>query len=106
MLRYLVISVLLGCTAAAPPPPPPDETGPTNPTPPEEPVPPAPAKYVRGSLTPQFQLTPRAEYGRFTEGGVTMRDTDFTSAATTFVAASQKLDEIGAQIAKERGLPS
>jgi DNA-binding beta-propeller fold protein YncE len=75
-------------------------------SPPEEPVPPAPAKYVRGSLSPIFQLTPRSEYGRFTEGAVTMRDADFTSPLTTFVSASQKLDEIGAQIAKERGLPS
>jgi DNA-binding beta-propeller fold protein YncE len=106
MLRVVLISVLLGCSAATPPPTPPDETGPTDEPPPEEPVPPAPAKYVRGSLNPIFQLTPRIEYGRFTEGGVTMKDADFTSAQTTFVSASQKLDEIGAQIAKERALPS
>jgi DNA-binding beta-propeller fold protein YncE len=106
MLRLLVIAVFLGCAAKAPPTPPPDETGPTNPPPPEEPPPPAPAKYVRGSLSPQYQLTPRGEYGRFVESGVTMRDTDFTSAQNTFVTASQKMDEIAAQIAKERGVPS
>jgi hypothetical protein len=92
MLRFVLVSFLLGCTAAAPPTPPPDETGPTSEPPPEEPPPPAPAKYVRGSLAPLFQLTPRSEYGRFTEGGVTMRDADFTSPAATFVSASQKLD--------------
>ncbi|HEY5950226.1 MAG TPA: hypothetical protein VIV40_32245, partial [Kofleriaceae bacterium] len=105
MLRFLVISVLLACSATVPPPPP-DDTGPTAPTPPEEPTPPAPAKYVRGSLAPLYQLTPRGEYGRFTEGGIPMRDADFTSNATTFVTASQKLDEVGAQIAKERSLPA
>lgn len=113
MLRAPVTTLLLacsvgglaGCSAAAPPLPPPDETQPTDEPPPEEPPPPAPAKYVRGSLTPLYQLTPRSEYGRFTEGGITMRDVDFTSPVTTFVSASQKLDEIGAQIAKERGLP-
>src|ERR687898_528198 len=105
MLRYIVIPFVLGCSATLPPNTPPEETGPVTPPPPEEPVPPAPAKYVRGSLSPLYQLTPRSEYGRFTEGGVTMKDTDFTSPATTFVSASQKLDEIGAQIAKERGLP-
>ena len=105
MLRVALICLLFGCSAAAPPEPPPDETGPTDEPPPEEPVPPAPAKYVRGSLSPIFQLTPRIEYGRFTEGGVTMRDADFTSPQTTFVTASQKLDELGAQIGKERALP-
>jgi hypothetical protein len=106
MLRFTLLAALLGCSAAAPPTPPPDETGPTTEPPPEEPPPPAPAKYVRGSLSPLYQLTPRNEYGRFTEGGITMKDADFTSPAGTFVSASQKLDEIGAQIARERGVPS
>ena len=51
-----------------PDPGPPPHPQPTDP-PPAEPPPPAPAKYVRGSLTPLFQLTPRNEYGRFVEGG-------------------------------------
>jgi cytochrome c peroxidase len=106
MLRFLLISVLLGCSAIAPPGPPPDETGPTSEPPPQEPPPPAPAKYVRGTLTPLFQLTPRSEYGRFTESGVTMRDADFINTAGTFVTASQKLDEIAAQIARERAVPT
>jgi DNA-binding beta-propeller fold protein YncE len=68
--------------------------------------PPAPAVYHRGSLQPIYELTPRAEYGRFVEGGVTMRDADFTSTANNFVSATQKLDEVGAQIARERAAPS
>jgi hypothetical protein len=78
----------------------------TTPPPPVEPPPPAAAIYVRGSMEPIYQLTPRSEYGRFTESNVTMKDTDFTSNLNNFVAVSQKMDEIGAQIAKERGIPS
>jgi DNA-binding beta-propeller fold protein YncE len=97
--------VVAACSVQLPAPTPPDETGPTQEPPPQEPPPPAPAKYVRGSLQPLFQLTPRSEYGRFTEGGVTMRDSDFISTLNNFVTASQKMDEIAAQIAKERGVP-
>jgi DNA-binding beta-propeller fold protein YncE len=78
----------------------------TQPPPPVEPPPPAAAVYKRGSLAPVYQLTPRAEYGRFTESNVTMNDADFVSTANNFVAASQKMDEIAAQIAAERGVPS
>jgi DNA-binding beta-propeller fold protein YncE len=78
----------------------------TQPPPPPDPVPPAPAIYKRGSLAPVYELTPRAEYGKFTDQGVTMKDSDFISAANNFVTASQKMDEVGAQIAKERGVPS
>ncbi|HEX2687907.1 MAG TPA: hypothetical protein VHN14_14870, partial [Kofleriaceae bacterium] len=85
-----------------PPPPPPGE----QPVPVSEPPPPAPAVYKRGSLSPTYQLTPRTEYGRFTELGATMKDADFISTANNFVAASQKIDEIAAQIAVERGVPS
>lgn len=82
-----------------------DDDGPTPPPPPPpEPPPPSPAVYKRGSLQPVFQYTPRGEYGRFVEGGVTMADVDFVSTAGNFVTASQKMDEIGAQIARERGV--
>ncbi|HTJ42571.1 MAG TPA: cytochrome c peroxidase [Kofleriaceae bacterium] len=80
--------------------------GPTQPPPPPDPPPPAPAVYKRGSLTPIYQLTPRNEYGRFADQGVTMSDSDFISTANNFVTASQKMDEVAAQIARERGLPS
>jgi Di-haem cytochrome c peroxidase len=93
-----------GCFGA-PPPPRFEEPGPTVPPPPVEPPPPAAAVYVRGSLQPIFQLTPRTEYGRFTLSGVTMKDADFISTLNNFVTAAQKLDEIGAQIARERGAP-
>ena len=83
--------------------PPPDAGGPVGPPPPGDPPPPAPAVYKRGSMTPVYQLTPRGEYGRFIEGGVTMADADFISTAGNFVSATQKLDEIGAQIGRERG---
>ena len=96
----------VGCFGAPTPQPTPEEPGPTVTPPPPEPPPPAPAVYVRGSLQPLYQLTPRTEYGRFNLSGVTLRDADFTSTAGTFVTAAQKLDEIGAQIARERGLPT
>jgi DNA-binding beta-propeller fold protein YncE len=83
-------------------PPPPGE----QPPPVSEPPPPAPAIYKRGSLSPIYQLTPRAEYGRFTELAVTMKDADFVSTTNNFVAASQKMDEIAAQLAAERGVAS
>lgn len=56
--------------------------------------PPPPAPYVRGSLAPPYQLTPRNEYGRIQQNGVSMADTDFTTTQVT-VSASQKMDEIG-----------
>ncbi len=104
---FLVVALIAGgCFGDAPKPAPPGtDDGVTDPPPPEPP-PPSPAIYVRGSLTPIYQLTPRSEYGRFTETGVTMRDADFISTTNNFVAVSQKLDEIGAQIAKERGIPT
>jgi len=83
--------------------PPPDDGGPVTPPPVTDPPPPTPGVYKRGSMTPIYQLTPRDEYGRFTEGGVTMTDNDFISNAGNFVSATQKLDEVGAQIGRERG---
>src|SRR5262249_13887677 len=94
------------CFGKPPTPAPTEEPGPTTQPPPVEPPPPAPAVYVRGSLEPLYQLTPRAEHGRFPIQGVTLKDADFTSTATNFVTAAQKLDEIAAQIAKELNLPS
>jgi YVTN family beta-propeller protein len=85
-----------------PPPPPPGE----QPVPVSEPPPPAPAVYKRGSLSPVYQLAPRAEYGRFNELGISMKDADFISTTNNFVAASQKMDEVAAQIAAERAVPS
>jgi DNA-binding beta-propeller fold protein YncE len=101
----LFLSLTLAATGCfgAPPAKPFEEPGPTVPPPPAEPPPPGAAVYVRGSLQPLFQLTPRTEYGRFTLSGVTMKDADFISTAGNFVAASQKMDEIGAQIGRERG---
>jgi cytochrome c peroxidase/DNA-binding beta-propeller fold protein YncE len=81
-----------------------DDGNDPTPPPPPEPPPPSPAIYKRGSLTPVYQLTPRGEYGRFVEGGVTMADADFISTAGNFVSSSQKMDEIGAQIGRERGV--
>lgn len=75
------------------------------PPPPDPPVP-QPAVYNRGSLTPLYELTPRAEYGRINLKGVGMADTDFIAAGNAFTSTAQKLDEIGAQLAAERGLPS
>lgn len=71
--------------------------------PPDEPPPPSPAVYQRGSLTPLFELLPRAEYGRLAQQGVPPSDADFQSPAVRATAA-QKIDEIAAQLATERGL--
>src|ERR1041384_4113446 len=69
--------------------PPPDDGNPVTPPPVTDPPPPAPAVYKRGSMTPIYQLTPRDEYRRFLEGGVTMADADFISTAGNFVSATQ-----------------
>jgi hypothetical protein len=99
------LALALAATGCFGPPPakPFEEPGTTTTPPPAEPPPPGVAVYVRGSLQPLYQLTPRTEYGRFTLSGVTMKDADFISTANNFVTAAQKLDEIGAQIARERG---
>ncbi len=81
-----------------------DDTVGDPPPPPPPPLPPA-AVYQRGSLSPVFELVPRAEYGKFVHNGVTMSDADFAVAGNGFVAAGQKLDELASQIAQERGLP-
>src|SRR5689334_11470714 len=83
--------------------PPGGDPGPTMPPTTVDPPPPAPATYKRGSLTPLYQLTPREEYQKFLEGGVAMQDADFQSNANNFVSVSQKLDQLGSQIGKERG---
>ena len=87
------------------PPPNPGGGGSTMPPPaPPPPLPPPPSApvYKRGSLQPLYELTPRAEYGRIVQAGVTMSDTDFESQQTTTSAVS-KMDEIGAQITRETG---
>jgi DNA-binding beta-propeller fold protein YncE len=71
--------------------------------PPDPPDLPSAAVYVRGSLTPLFQLTPQGELGRFDILGVRLQNSDFTTTATGFVSVAQKLDEIAAQISAERG---
>jgi cytochrome c peroxidase len=104
----LVLVAGAACFSGNPPPPTqePPVGDPTTPPPPPEPAPPAPAVYRRGSLQPVYQLTPRAEYGRFVEGGVTLKDSDFISTANIFVTATQKIDELGAQIGRERSTPA
>ncbi len=101
----LVLAAAAGGCFGTPTVVPPGE-GPTTQPPPVEPPLPSPAVYVRGSLEPVYQLTPRSEYGRLAISGVAMRDADFISTANNFVSAAQKLDEIGAQLARERGVPS
>lgn len=105
-MSWLVLALSLGVGCAVPDKdggvPPPGQ----QPPPVQEPPPPAPAVYKRGSLSPIYQLVPRVEYGRFTELNVTMNDADYISTANNFVAASQKMDEVAAQIAAERGVPS
>src|SRR5689334_16906450 len=61
------------------------------------------AQYVRGSLTPLFRLTPRSEYGRLSHGGVTLRDRDY-QADNVATSIAGRLDDLGKQLAKERGL--
>src|SRR3954469_2515044 len=99
----IVLTSGIGCFSGNAPGTDPSDPGPTQQPPPSDPPPPAPALYKRGSLTPVYQLTPRGEQARFSEGGVAMTDTDFTSSSNNFTAASQKVDEIGAQIGRERG---
>ena len=109
-LSLVLAAASSACVAGLGGPPPAGDDGGDDdappPPPPPEPPPPAPAVYKRGSLQPVVQYTPRAEYGRFTEQGVTMADADFVSTANNFVTAAQKLDEIGAQIGRERSLPA
>jgi DNA-binding beta-propeller fold protein YncE/cytochrome c553 len=80
---------------------------PTQPTPPTNPDPPpvTAATYVRGSLSPKYLLTQRTEYQKFTEQGVTLQDADFQAAGNSFTSASQKMDQIAAQIAADTGKP-
>ncbi len=95
----------IGCVGKVTGPTPGEEEPPPGTTPPPtpEPPPPTPAVYTRGSLAPVYQLTPRTEYGRLTDQGVAMKDGDFISAGNNFVSAQQKLDELGAQLGRERG---
>ncbi len=101
---------LSACLGTWSPPDAPDASPDAGPTdgaapgaPPDPTAPPTPAVYKRGSLVPPYQLTPRAEYGRFREGATIMGDLDFETTAVT-VSAVTKLDEIAAQIAAERGV--
>jgi mono/diheme cytochrome c family protein len=107
MRNYLLIAFLLlgGCEVGSifdddgDDTPPPGGDGP-----PGDPPLPAPAVYVRGSLAPLYQLTPRNEYGRFAHEGVAMADADFIEPGAAFVSAAQKMDEIAAQLSQERGI--
>jgi cytochrome c peroxidase len=93
-----------GCFGGNTPPTTTPDPGPgMTPPPPVETPPPAAGIYKRGSLTPVFQLTSVNDERRFVDGGVGMKDTDFISTANNFVSASQKLDELGAQIGREQG---
>src|SRR5215475_13059274 len=60
--------------------------------PPPMPPPPSAPVYVRGSLQPRYQLTPRSEYGRIQQFGVIMSDADFTTN-NTVTSAAAKMDE-------------
>jgi DNA-binding beta-propeller fold protein YncE len=82
----------------------PNDPGTPDPPPPDPPLP-TPSIYVRGSLTPLFELTPRVEYGRLEHNGINLADSDFSAGANVLTSAAQKLDEIGAQIAAERSQP-
>ena len=77
-------------------------TTPSGDTPPDQPTPPGTSTYKRGSLAPEFQLTPSAEFGRLVIFGVAMNNADFTTP-NTLVSAQQKLDQLGQQIGLERG---
>ncbi len=106
MRTYLLIAFLLagGCQVGEIFQDPDDETDPPgDDTPPGDPPLPAPAVYVRGSLKPLYQLTPRNEYGRFAHEGVAMADTDFIAPGADFVSAAQKMDEIASQLSQESG---
>ena len=112
MFRYAIatLAFLTACQdTIVPSDPNPGSTGSggtTMPPPDKPPVTQQPAVYKRGSLQPLYQLTPRDEYGRFIQNGVQMQDSDFISTANNFVSAAQKMDEIGGQIAAERGVPT
>jgi hypothetical protein len=113
LARYIPVFVLVagtGCfggnNTPDQPPPGDDDDGPVTPPPPVDPPPPTAAAYHRSSMQPIYQLTPREEYNRFLEGGVAMTDNDFTSNANNFVSAAQKMDQVGAQIARDRGQTS
>jgi DNA-binding beta-propeller fold protein YncE len=71
----------------------------TQPTPPPQNSAPTPAPYVRGSIGPQYQLTPRIEYGRMNQANITMSDNDFEvqvqAGQQIGTSASQKMQEIG-----------
>jgi DNA-binding beta-propeller fold protein YncE/cytochrome c peroxidase len=85
------------------------DPNPNNPpvvTPPPPPPPPpavTAAVWKRGSLNPTYQLTPRAEYGKFTQKNVQMSDADFTSNAGNFISAFDRLSAVSQQISTERG---
>src|SRR5437870_4880637 len=92
--------VLAGCSPGSlqMPTPAPDPGGGSNmpPPAPPPPLPPPPSApvYVRGSLSPRYALTPRSEYGRIRQAGVTMSDADFTTT-NTITSAASKMDELG-----------
>jgi cytochrome c peroxidase len=105
----LTIVASTGCFGGNSPPSttPGDDAGSGMTTPPPiEPPPPSAAIYKRASLSPLYQLTSISDEQRIVDGGIALTDNDFISNANNFVAASQKLDEIAGQIAKEQGLAS
>ena len=73
------------------------------PAPPDPMAPPKVAVYKRGSLSPIYQLLSRNEYGRIAEAGTPFSDNDY-AASNVAQSSAAKLDQIGANIAQERGL--
>jgi len=80
-----------------------DDGGDNPPPPPPPPVIPLPAKYVRGSLAPLFELIAVNDERRIDPFGIALEDQDFQIVGGGFVTVEQKLDEVGAQIGNERG---
>lgn len=78
------------------------------PLPPPPPVTDPPVQsvaYRRGSLPPLYQLTPRGEFQKFTQKGVTMNSADFEDNGNDFVSSRDKIAEIEGVISAELGQP-
>jgi cytochrome c peroxidase len=99
--------------AAATPPAPAVDAGPSMAPPPGPGTPPATANppptagtYVRGSLTPVYELIPRSQYGLnnpFVNGvQVALQDSDMETTAVT-TSAAQKMSDVGALVSSDNG---
>jgi DNA-binding beta-propeller fold protein YncE len=105
-----VTAVASACSLGDPQDPPvvlPIDAGPR---PDAEPVPPPPppveqAVYKRGSLRPQYQLTPiGGDQQRLNIFGKAMNNLDFQAAGALGASVAQKMAQIQFQIAEERGV--